>query len=92
MEHPGRCSRRDATVALDAARLTTISSYPRARSAALSRRSALPRRKGATPTNRRWLNINRRSVLLPIISLLTNGKPRGRGRTGCTHVGAGRDE
>lgn len=92
MEHPGRCSPREATVAVDAARLTTGSGSPRARSAALSRRSALPRREGAAPTNRRWLNINRRSVLLPIISPLTNGKPGGRGPTGWTHVGAGRDE
>lgn len=33
-------------------------------------------------TNQRWLNINRRSVLLPIISLLTNGEPGGRSRPG----------
>lgn len=91
MEHRGRCSPREATAAVEAARLTTISGSPRARSAALSRRSALPRREGAAPTNRRWLNINRRSVLLPIISPLTNGKPGGRGPTGWTHVGAGRD-
>lgn len=72
--------------------MTTVSGWPRALSAALARSPALPRREGAASTNRRWLNINRRSVLLPIISPLTNGKPGGRGRTVWTHVGTGRDE
>lgn len=37
-----------------------------------------PAQKASEATNQRRLNINRCSVLLPIISLLTNGEPEGR--------------